>query len=55
LRVGFLHIPLAQEQAVRHPGMPSMAIDQVVAALRIAVDTLLAIREDRHEAAGTLE
>lgn len=55
LRVGFLHIPLAPEQAVRHPGMPSMAIDRVVAGLRIAVDTLLATGEDRHEAAGTLE
>ncbi|BAI76138.1 pyroglutamyl-peptidase (plasmid) [Azospirillum sp. B510] len=55
MRVGFLYIPLAPEQAVRHPGAPSMAVDQVVAGLRIAVDTLLATAEDRHEAAGALE
>ncbi|MBK1838163.1 pyroglutamyl-peptidase I [Azospirillum sp. YIM B02556] len=55
LRVGFVHIPLAPQQAVRHPGSPSMAVDQVVTGLRIAVDTLMATAEDRHEAAGTLE
>lgn len=55
LRVGFLHIPLAPEQAVRHPGVPSMAIEQVVAGLRIAVETILTTAEDRHEPAGTLE
>ena len=55
LRVGFLHIPLAPEQAVRHPGSPSMAVEQVVAGLRIAVETILTTAEDRHEVAGTLE
>ncbi|MBY6266207.1 pyroglutamyl-peptidase I [Azospirillum sp. 412522] len=55
MRVGFLHIPLAPEQAARHPGSPSMAVEQVVAGLRIAVDTLLTTGEDRQEAAGTLE
>jgi pyroglutamyl-peptidase len=55
LRVGFLHIPLAPEQAVRHPGSPSMAVEQVVAGLRIAVETMLTTAEDRHEVAGTLE
>lgn len=55
LRVGFLHIPLAPEQAVRHPGAPSMAVGQVTAGLRIAVEIILATGEDCHEAAGTLE
>jgi pyroglutamyl-peptidase len=38
---GFLHIPLLPEQAVRHPGQPSLGLDQVVQALRIAVETTL--------------
>nr|WP_274390123.1 pyroglutamyl-peptidase I [Azospirillum doebereinerae] len=55
LRVGFVHIPLSPAQAARHPGSPSMAIESVAEALRIAVDTILATGEDRKIAEGRLD
>lgn len=39
VRGGFLHIPYLPEQAARHPGAPSMALETVVKALEIAVRT----------------
>jgi len=54
LRGGFIHIPYLPEQAARVPGMPSMALDTVVAALRIALATALAVREDIRETGGQL-
>jgi len=53
-RGGFIHIPLLPEQAARCPGLPVMALDQVVAALRIAVATSLATPQDVREAGGSL-
>ncbi len=55
LRVGFLHIPLSPEQAAHHPGGPSMAIDTVVAGLRIAVETILTTAVDLPVAGGQLD
>ncbi|CAO3427608.1 pyroglutamyl-peptidase I [Azospirillum doebereinerae] len=55
LRVGFVHIPLSPAQAVRHPGSPSMAIESVDDALRIAVDTILTTGEDWKIAEGRLD
>ena len=54
LRGGFIHIPYLPEQAARLPGMPSMSLDTVIAALRIAVGTSLAVREDVRETGGQL-
>jgi len=51
-RAGFLHIPYAPEQAARHPGAPSLPLQTVVAALRIAVETTVATIEDRRIGAG---
>jgi len=41
LPCGFIHIPLLPAQAVRHPGQPSLALDQVVQGLRLAVEASL--------------
>lgn len=53
-RAGFVHIPWLPEQAARHPGSPSLALDTLVAALRIAVETSIEITTDIRLAAGAL-
>jgi pyroglutamyl-peptidase len=53
-RGGFIHIPYLPEQAARFPGAPSMALDTLVAGLRIAVATALSVRHDIAETAGKL-
>ena len=52
MRGGFIHIPYSPEQAAHHPGAPSLPVETVVAALRIALDTALTTRHDRRIAAG---
>jgi pyroglutamyl-peptidase len=52
VRGGFVHIPYAPEQAARTPGAPSLPVDTIVAALRIALATALATSTDRRLAAG---
>ena len=52
VRGGFIHIPYSPEQAVRHPGAPSLPVTTVVAALRIALETAVATTDDRRIAAG---
>ncbi len=37
LRAGFLHLPWLPEQAILHPGEPSMALASIVAGLRAAI------------------
>ncbi|VTU40384.1 Pyrrolidone-carboxylate peptidase [Variovorax sp. PBS-H4] len=54
VRGGFIHIPYLPEQAARFPGAPSMALDTVIAALRIAVATALTVRQDVRETGGQL-
>lgn len=46
VRGGFVHVPCLPEQAARHPGLPSMALDAQVQALRVLIATALAVRED---------
>ncbi len=53
VRGGFVHIPFLPEQAVAHAGAPSLALDAVVAGLRVIVDTALRTRRDARVAAGT--
>lgn len=55
MRAGFIHIPLSPAQAAHHPGSASMSIDSVVAALRIAVDTILTVHEDARIGGGRLD
>lgn len=52
-RGGFIHIPYSPAQAARHPGAPSLPVDTVVAALRIAVETAVYVLADHLVAAGT--
>jgi pyroglutamyl-peptidase len=54
MRAGFIHVPYLPEQAARLPGQPSMAMATLVAGLRIAVTTALAVRDDIREAGGRL-
>lgn len=52
VRGGFIHIPYAPEQAACHPGAPSLPVDIVIAALRIALQTALTASVDRRIAGG---
>lgn len=54
MRAGFIHVPYLPEQAARLPGQPSMALATLVAGLRVAVATALAVREDIRETGGRL-
>ena len=51
-RGGFLHIPYSPEQAVRHPGAPSLPVDAVTSAITIAIDVALATSVDHRIASG---
>ncbi|HEX2890757.1 pyroglutamyl-peptidase I [Vineibacter terrae] len=53
-RTGFIHIPYLPEQAARHPGSPSLALDTLIAALRIAIETSVEVSDDIQLAAGAL-
>lgn len=52
VRGGFVHIPFLPEQAVAHPGAPSLSLDIIVASLALIVDTALTTRRDTRIAAG---
>ncbi|AUX72109.1 pyroglutamyl-peptidase I [Erwinia pyrifoliae] len=45
-RGGFIHIPYLPEQAVNHPGAPSMSLATIVLALEMAVSIALAVEQD---------
>jgi pyroglutamyl-peptidase len=53
-RGGFIHIPYLPEQAARHPGAPSLALDTLIAGLRVAVATALSADADIREGGGQL-
>lgn len=46
VRGGFVHIPYLPEQSTRHPGAPSMARDNVMQALEIAIRVSLETETD---------
>jgi pyroglutamyl-peptidase len=52
VRGGFIHIPFSPEQAARHPGAPSLPVEIVSAAIRIALRTALATGADLRLSAG---
>ena len=54
VRGGFIHIPYLPQQAAEHPGAPSLALDTLIAGLRVAVATSLATRTDIREQGGQL-
>ncbi|WP_423195190.1 MULTISPECIES: pyroglutamyl-peptidase I [unclassified Cupriavidus] len=53
-RGGFIHIPYLPEQAARHPGAPSLALDTLIRGLRVAVKTALGTDTDVREQGGQL-
>ncbi|QET03099.1 pyroglutamyl-peptidase I [Cupriavidus pauculus] len=53
-RGGFIHIPYLPEQAARHPGAPSLALETLIAGLRVAVATTLNTAADVREQGGQL-
>ncbi|GJM81811.1 hypothetical protein HMSSN139_43070 [Paenibacillus sp. HMSSN-139] len=40
IRGGFIHVPYLPEQAERHPGAPSMALEQLTTGLERAIEVL---------------
>ena len=46
VRGGFIHIPYLPEQAARHAGAASMALETIVAGLNIVLQTTAAVTED---------
>ncbi|ALA71812.1 pyrrolidone-carboxylate peptidase [Geobacillus stearothermophilus 10] len=54
IRAGFIHIPYLPEQAARHPGQPSMALETIVKGLRIAIDVTVEREEDIQAVGGQI-
>jgi pyroglutamyl-peptidase len=53
VKAGFIHVPFLPEQAERHPDRPpSMALDDMIAAIRIAVETALRVERDEAHVGG---
>ncbi len=52
-RTGFVHVPWLPEQAARHRGQPSMALETMVAGVRAAIECAVATRRDLRIAAGS--
>jgi len=53
IKAGFIHVPFLPEQAAARPDAPpSMALEQIVAAIRTAVEVTLQTGEDVAEAGG---
>jgi pyroglutamyl-peptidase len=52
LRAGFIHVPYLPQQVAQLPGVPSMALEDIVAGLRVAVEVALAVERDVSEAGG---
>jgi len=55
LRAGFIHIPYLPEQAARHDGAASLALDLVVQALQLAVQESLSTHTDLREGGGQID
>ncbi len=54
VRSGFMHLPLLPAQAARLAGQPSMALDQMLAGVRLALELAWPMVADRRESAGTI-
>lgn len=52
MRAGFVHVPWLPEQAARHAGQPSMALETMVEGVRAAIEVALSTREDQRFAGG---
>lgn len=54
VRGGFVHVPALPAQAVRKPGLPSMALSTQVDAVRLLLQTALRTRADLRAQGGSL-
>lgn len=54
-RGGFIHLPPLPEQAARLPGTPSLGLDTMALAARIAIATALSLRRDRRISEGAVD
>jgi pyroglutamyl-peptidase len=54
-RGGFVHVPYLSEQAAQHAGTPGMALETMIAATRLCLETALTTIADAHYAAGSLD
>jgi len=52
LRAGFIHVPFLPEQAARRTSVASMSLDRIVAALRVAIETVRDTTVDLRVAEG---
>ncbi|MEO7324818.1 MAG: pyroglutamyl-peptidase I [Dokdonella sp.] len=52
-RGGFVHVPWLPEQAVRHAGQSSMALDTMIAGVRATVECAISTVEDLHVTGGS--
>ncbi len=53
VKAGFIHVPYLPEQAeAREDAPPSMALEEIVAGIRIAVDTAVRVEHDVAQAGG---
>jgi pyroglutamyl-peptidase len=53
VRGGFVHVPYLPAQAARHADAPSMALETMIEAVRLCLDSALTTREDLHYSAGS--
>ncbi|MBC7414137.1 MAG: pyroglutamyl-peptidase I [Herminiimonas sp.] len=54
-RGGFIHVPYLPRQAAAHPGQPSMALTDIIEALRIAIRISAAGEADLRTAEGRID
>lgn len=52
-RGGFIHVPWLPEQALRHPGQPSLPLETMIAGVHAAIECSLRTGQDLHVAGGT--
>ena len=55
LRGGFVHVPWLPGQAARHGDAPHLALDDMLNAVRLCLDTALTTPADVHYAAGAIQ
>ncbi|MGH8042071.1 MAG: pyroglutamyl-peptidase I [Rudaea sp.] len=55
VRGGFVHVPYLPEQAAQQAGAPDMALETMLQAVRLCLDTALTTAADAHYAAGSLD
>jgi pyroglutamyl-peptidase len=53
-RAGFIHVPWLPEQAARHHGQPSMALETMVEGVRAAIECAIATRHDLRIPGGSM-